>query len=265
VLDISLDKNRIALMRALNNGAFVAYYDHHFSGVIPQSKNFEAHIDTSGGICTSLIVNNHLNGKHSMWAAVGAYGDNFFNTAKEVVKEYDFSKKQLNQLKDLGTVLNYNSYGISLSDLHFDPDSLYQSLHKYKDPFSFINEEEKYKILLNGYNSDFEQILSIIPNKLTEKTVVVVLPDTKWSRRVSGVYGNQLARKYPNRAHAILTELPDNGFRVSVRAPLATKKNADTLCRQFKTGGGRAAAAGINRLKYIDYDNFLEQFITMYK
>jgi hypothetical protein len=38
------------------------------------------------------------------------------------------------------------------------------------------------------------------------------------------------------------------GYTVSVRAPLTRRTGADALCRQFPTGGGRAAAAGINRL-----------------
>lgn len=34
----------------------------------------------------------------------------------------------------------------------------------------------------------------------------------------------------------------EGGFSVSVRAPLAHKTGADVFCRQFPTGGGRAAA-----------------------
>ena len=51
-----------------------------------------------------------------------------------------------------------------------------------------------------------------------------------------------------DRAHAILTWNVRGGYTVSVRAPRATGTGADALCRQFATGGGRAAAAGINHL-----------------
>ena len=75
-----------------------------------------------------------------------------------------------------------------------------------------------------------------------------ILPDETWARRVSGVYSNDLANASPARAHAVLTERPDGTYLVSVRAPLENKQGADELCRQFPTGGGRAAAAGINAL-----------------
>jgi len=47
---------------------------------------------------------------------------------------------------------------------------------------------------------------------------------------------------------------------VSVRAPLTRKKGADEICRQFATGGGRAAAAGINDLPRGDIDRFIRAF-----
>ncbi|MDG2220147.1 MAG: hypothetical protein P8L85_02130 [Rubripirellula sp.] len=79
-----------------------------------------------------------------------------------------------------------------------------------------------------------------------------------FSRRVSGVYSNQLARENPNRAHALASLLPSGEYLVSVRAPLASKEGADELCRQFPTGGGRKAAAGINQLPGDQFDTFLE-------
>jgi hypothetical protein len=56
----------------------------------------------------------------------------------------------------------------------------------------------------------------------------------------------------------VLKDNVDGTFTVSVRAPLQAPHGADTLCRQFETGGGRAAAAGINRLPA----SRLEEFIT---
>jgi oligoribonuclease NrnB/cAMP/cGMP phosphodiesterase (DHH superfamily) len=264
VLDLSLDTNRTSLIQALDKGALVYYFDHHYAGEIPKSKNLEVHIDTSGEICTSLIVNGFLNGAFSVWAAVGAYGDNFYLAAERVVKSYSFSKAQNELLKELGTMLNYNGYGVSLDDLYFHPEELYWLVHQYEDPFAFISEEKKYQVLIDGYKADMEQVSNITLNNTTKTTAVIQLPNAKWARRVSGVYGNKLARENPNRAHALLTELPDGGFRVSVRAPLTTRKNADILCRQFITGGGRSAAAGINHLNEVDYDSFIEKFITIY-
>jgi len=51
----------------------------------------------------------------------------------------------------------------------------------------------------------------------------------------------------------------DVTYTVSVRAPLNNKQGADKICIQFPTGGGRAAAAGINQLP----EDQLEQFIKV--
>jgi len=91
--------------------------------------------------------------------------------------------------------------------------------------------------------------------------MVIALPGTASSRRISGVYGNRLAQENPDRAHAILT-VQDGGFLVSIRAPLSNRTGADTLALQFETGGGRAAAAGINHLPMGDLDRFNEAFRT---
>jgi hypothetical protein len=76
----------------------------------------------------------------------------------------------------------------------------------------------------------------------------VQLADEPWGRRVSGVFGNDLANVSPNKAHAVLTLNADNSYTVSLRAPLSNKQGAGDLCASFPTGGGRAAAAGINAL-----------------
>ena len=77
---------------------------------------------------------------------------------------------------------------------------------------------------------------------------VIELENAPWSRRVSGVFGNALANQSPHKAHAVLTLNADDSYLVSLRAPLENKQGAGELCVQFETGGGRAAAAGINKL-----------------
>ena len=52
---------------------------------------------------------------------------------------------------------------------------------------------------------------------------------------------------------------------VSIRAPLNNKKGADKICRQFPTGGGRAAAAGINQLPSEQFDHFVDVFSSFYR
>ena len=103
------------------------------------------------------------------------------------------------------------------------------------------------------------------PEVETEQYAVYLLPAEPWARRVSGVLGNQLAREAPQRAHALLTRLPGGGYLVSVRAPLATREGADELCRQFPTGGGRKAAAGINHLPEQQLATFIDKFKEIYR
>ena len=49
-----------------------------------------------------------------------------------------------------------------------------------------------------------------------------------------------------------------------MRAPLNNKKDADTLCMEFPTGGGRKAAAGVNALPEDMLDLFLGRLEEIY-
>ena len=87
-----------------------------------------------------------------------------------------------------------------------------------------------------------------------------MLANESWAKRIVGVMGNDLAKQNPDRAHALLIDMGDGGYRVSVRAPYNRKQGADELCRQFDSGGGRKAAAGINHLSYNQLAVFLQKF-----
>ena len=263
VLDISLDKNRDALTRLLDSGVHVTYFDHHFAGDIPDSPNLAAHIDTSADTCTSLIVNRYLESAHVLWAIAGAFGDNMHQSAHDAAAGVPLSDEQLRDLQHLGECLNYNGYGLTLDDLHFTPDALFYALAPYADPFAFIEESNEFKKLADGYAEDIAHARKVAAHLEEERIAIYMLPDEAWARRVSGVYGNELARNHPNRAHALLTEANDF-YRVSVRAPLSNKEHADTLCMQFPTGGGRKGAAGINELPKSMFDDFIKAFSTTY-
>ena len=263
VLDISLDKNREALEPLLSKGTNVLYFDHHFAGDIPEDERLEAYINTDANMCTSLLVSQYLNHKYLAWAVTAAYGDNLFTAAEEAAKPLNLSNDELEQLKLLGTCINYNGYGASLDDLIFSPDELYKKIKPYLDPFDFINNEPAYETLLNGYREDIKSAEALNAKYESETHALFVMENEKWSRRVSGVFANQLAQENPSRAHAMLTKT-DNGFVVSVRAPLNNKTGADELCRQFETGGGRKAAAGINDLPTADYERFESAFLASF-
>lgn len=259
VLDISLDKNREALLSLLQQGAHIAYFDHHFPGDIPAHRNFEAHIDRAPDVCTSLLVNRFLQGRYRIWAVVGAFGDNLHKSARRAAESLHLSADQLDDLQILGTCLNYNGYGETLADLHFPPADLYRLLHPHTDPFTFIAEAPAFQQLQQGYAEDMAKAGELQPETATEACALYMLPDEPWSRRVSGSFSNRLAQASPNRAHAILTHR-SNGYTVSVRAPLAAPTGADELCRRFDSGGGRKAAAGINGLPEVMLGEFVAQF-----
>lgn len=260
VLDISLDKNRDELLQLLVNGCSVEYFDHHFAGEIPQHDRLSATIDTSPETCTSLLVNDSLDSAHLAWAVAGAFGDNFHDAARQAAGPLGLDDHQLSELNELGTCLNYNGYGTEIADLFFHPRELAKAMRPYVDPFEFISNESAYQTLREGYHHDMKQAEALTAEEHDDTTALFIMPDAAWARRVSGVYGNLLARLHPDRAHAILTLMRNGNFRVSVRAPLSTRQGADVLCREFPNGGGRQAAAGINELDKTDYALFVSRF-----
>jgi hypothetical protein len=265
VLDISLDKNREALLRLLGQGATVRYFDHHFPGEIPSHVGFEPHIDTTADRGTSLLVDDDLQGRFRAWAVVGTFGDNFDASARRAAQVLELSQSELDQLKELGIYLNYNGYGATPDDLHFTPERLFAKLHPYVNPLTFIAEDDAFAQLRGGYHDDMAQAARVSPSLRTERHAVYVLPAESWARRVSGVMANELAQGAKGRAHALLTALPAGGFVVSVRAPLAAPAGADDLCRGFPSGGGRKAAAGINHLPDDAYDDFVRAFTAAFQ
>ena len=266
VLDISFDKNREGVRKALAAGAEVFYVDHHYAGEIPDDDALSAIIDTDPNVCTSLLVNGYLRGKYAHWAVTGAFGDNLTASAHTIAKPLGLSTEQLSLLEKLGTYMNYNAYGSSLEDLHFAPAALFELARAYETPLAFIAEaRETYDRLEAGYRQDMALAASVTPARETPRIAAFILPDEAWARRVSGVYSNDLANGFPGRAHAVLTERADGAYLVSVRAPLEDKRGADALCRQFPTGGGRAAAAGINALPGDQLEAFLDAFATWYE
>ena len=261
VLDISLDKNREGLNRALDVGAQVFYVDHHFAGSVPASASLKSLINEAPDVCTSVLINHYLRGAYREWAVVGTFGDNLRHTAAGLIKNLHFSAEKAALLENLGIYINYNGYGASVEELHFAPDELYSVLSQYRSPFDFISDNaENFQKLEQGYQQDIEAAQSTIALVATDAIAAFVLPNEPWARRVSGVYSNQLANDNPDRGHAVLTVKANGHYLVSVRAPLNNKKGAAALCMHFPTGGGREAAAGINDLPADMLANFLDQF-----
>ncbi len=265
VLDISLDRNRAALLELLSRDNTVLYIDHHFSGAIPDVNLLEAHIDPQPLTCTSVIVDTLLQGQYRAWAIVGAYGDNLDEAAEPLARELNYDKEQRAILKETGILLNYNGYGAGLDDLFFSPDELYRQVSSYADPFAFHACSPALKKLQQGYRDDMDRAMQTPALRESEHGRIFQLPGESWARRVAGVYSNTLARQEPDKAHCLIIANNDTTLRVSVRAPLAKRRGADTLCRRFPTGGGRAAAAGINNLPPDMADRFCHTFLEHFR
>lgn len=265
VLDISMKKNLADLTRLLRNDAKVFYADHHQTGNIPQHQNLETHIDTSADICTALIIDRFLDSKYHHWAIAGAYGDNLHFVADGLAKQACLSMKQREQLKQLGTLVNYNSYGEQLEDLIIDPKNLYLELLQFNDPFAAVSEDgAALSVLQKTYQQDFEWAIQQVANYHTNLLRVFKLPSLPVSRRVSGALSNHLANQEPDCAHLVLTQNSNGRYTVSLRAPLKHKFGAGNLCQQFTSGGGREAAAGINDFDIKELPILIERVESYY-
>ncbi len=264
VFDISFDKNRADVLRLLNDGAEINYFDHHHAGEIPDHPRLHTYIDPAPDRGTSFIINRYTGGKFRAWAVVGTFGDNFDDAARRLAEPLHADEKTIAILKELGILLNYNGYGATVEDLFFAPDELYLSMKEFADPLDFIHGSPVFETLRQGYNSDMNLVAEIEPVFSQHGNHVFILPEKPWARRVSGVFANRLATENPQGAHAVLTALADGGYVVSVRAPLSDRRDAHTLCMKFPTGGGRAAAAGINLLPETEVEKFIKEFQKTY-
>jgi len=267
ILDVSLDKNREAVDALLAAGSSVFYVDHHFPGeFLPDSPLFTALIDTQPTTCTSLLIDQHLNGRFHNWAIAAAFGDNLNAVAEDLAGQAGLSAEQTESLKTLGVCINYNGYGATVDDLHFHPADLYREFVKFEDPLELIvYQPPAWQKLRDGYEADMASGLAAPVLTENDSSLVVKLPDEPWARRVSGVLGNELANRNPDKACAIVTEQADKAYLVSIRAPLNNRTGADEVARQFPTGGGRKAAAGINALPACQLDELIAAMSSFWR
>jgi single-stranded DNA-specific DHH superfamily exonuclease len=259
VLDISAASNRAGLNALLERGVEVHYFDHHFAGELPEHPGLTATIDTSPGVCTGMLVDRFLQGRRRIWAVVAAFGDNLEASALALAAPLRLAAAQLDALRELGESLAYNAYGDTEADLIAHPAELYRTLARYADPFRMIAGEPLLDRIGATRRDDLARAAALQPEFASACAAVYVLPDAAWSRRVRGALANVLANRSPDLAYAILTRNAEGGFMVSVRAPRARPNGADALCRAFATGGGRAAAAGINHLPEDELPEFVRR------
>ncbi len=265
VLDISLDRNRGALLRLLEDGARVRYFDHHAAHGIPDHPALEAVIDQSREVCTSMLVDRYLGARYRPWAVAAAFGDNLADCAMRLAAPLGLNASRLEVLRELGENLNYNAYGETESDLLVAPAALYRLIHVYADPFRLVRNEPIIAQLGHERKADLRQAVAIEPQRASIAAEAYLLPDAPWSRRISGVFANHLAVAKPECAHAVLTHNARGGYTASVRTPGNVNVSALDFCRQFATGGGRLLAAGIDHIEAAQFDAFLDEFERAFK
>jgi hypothetical protein len=264
VLDVSLERNRAALLALLARGARVRYFDHHFAGEVPVHAGLETVLDSSPDICTSVLVDRYLKGRFRAWAVVGAFGDNLDGVALGLGASLALGAVELETLRELGRSLNYNAYGETESDLLIPPARLYALLAKYGSPLEFPAKEGIFTRLQGARRADLEAAMEAPPRWSGERASAYLLPDRPSSRRVLGAFANHLAGIDPRRAHAVLAPRTKGGYIVSLRVPAGARSSAEAFCRQFPTGSGRAGAAGIDDLPGARREEFLERFAATF-
>lgn len=258
VFDISLARNRAPLERLLALGAGVRWFDHHHPGPLPEHPRLQLRIDTAPDVCTSILVDRELHGRYRRWAIAAAYGDNLTQVAQALGAAGALDAAQLALLRELGEAVNYNGYGESEGDPLIAPAALYARLAAYADPLDFMRDDSIVSMLAARRRTDLAAALRQTPWRDCAAGSLFVLPDAGWSRRVLGPFANLLAERASGSAFAVLKHSA-GGYVVSVRAPPATPRGADRLCRRFG-GDGRAAAAGIDRLPPERLDDFALAF-----
>lgn len=260
VFDISMQRNHAALLRLLDAGVRVRYFDHHAVREIPQHEGLDAHIDRASDVCSCLLVDRHIGGAFRAWALVGTYGDNLTAVADRLAAASGFSRADSQRLRRLGECINYNAYGDEDADLCITPARLREILAGYPDPLDLLAQERIVDEIDAVRQADLRQAMGRPPEWQGAQGSVHLLPDEPWSRRVLGCIANELANAQPERAHAVLkANRAGSGYDISVRAPLTRPSGASELCSQFG-GGGRARAAGIDGLPQADLDRFVAAF-----
>ncbi len=260
VLDVSFDRNRTDVRRLLAQGAKLRYFDHHFAGDIPDHPSLETMIDPSPDLCTSLLVNRYLGGRHAAWAMAGAFGDNLWEPATALATGAGLDDEDRNALCRLGELLNYNGYGTRVEELHFHPVALFRRLIEFPDPRAVMTDCIEMKRLSDGFEADLAAARDSKATMSTFRVAAYVLPDAPWARRVIGTWANEVSRTFPDRAHIFLCPDGEGTLTVSVRAARTEPRGAAAFCCRYPNGGGREAAAGINRFDPAEQDSLVRDF-----
>ena len=260
IMDVSHAKNRKDVQRILDSGAIIEYFDHHDPKELIEHPNITYHINTEPNISTGLIVNSHVNGQNQLWSIATAFGDNHLDLAMNMAKSESLSDEQVLILKQIGLVVNYNSYGQTIEDLFYSPEEIAEAARACgSDIFKFLEQGDIFSTLLENFNADMSSAVCQEPFSISENGVIYTLPNEAWTHRIMGSFSNHLVSTNKNLACAIAVLNSDGTYRISVRSSINNPHGAGNLCGNFG-GGGREKAGGINNLPASDMNTFKEEF-----
>ena len=260
VMDVSHAKNRKDVQRLLDSGAIVEYFDHHDPSELIAHPNITYHINTEPNISTGLIVNSYVKGKNCLWSIATAFGDNHIELAINMAKSEGLDDEQINLLKQIGLVVNYNSYGQTADDLFYSPEEIAEAVKACgSDVFRFTEQSDIFSTLLENFSNDMASAGCQEPYSINENGVIYTLPNEDCTHRIMGSFSNHLVSTNKDLACAISVLNSDGTYRISVRSSINNPHGAGDLCKKFG-GGGREKAAGINNLPESELEEFKEEF-----
>jgi hypothetical protein len=268
VFDINLRDNLPDLLRLLENPATtVRWHDHHEPGEIPESPRFKPRIVTARGTCTALLVHADSPAADPRWAAMAAFGDNIPEAAEALLRPLGLHPIEVRELCEAGELVNYNAYGEDENDVLFQPLEVAERMAPFAKADDFIRRSGLIQPLRDQFRDDMEKMGAFSADEARPGASLYRLPDAAWARRLGSTFANRAALADPGRAIAALHPLRGGSFQVSIRAPRgrADAAAASALASEFPSGGGRALAAGINRLEAADVDRFARRFFEVYR
>ena len=280
VFDINLETNRDDLMKLLQYAETrVHWYDHHEPGPIPDDFRLKTRIMNTRGTCTALLVHAAYPGADPRWAAMAAFGDNLPQAADALLAPLGIDPAERERLREAGELINYNSHGDTPADVLFQPLAVAERMSAYRDPLLFLDHSGLIEPLRAQMREDEARLGGLRPVRAPEGkgagAQLFELPAEAWARRLGSTFASRLALAEPGRAVATLQALSRGegkegvDYQVSIRAPRggSTEREAtpaSSLALEFPTGGGRALAAGINRLPADQVDTFVRRFFDTY-
>ena len=180
--------------------------------------------------------------------------------AMNMAKSENLSEEQTTLLKQIGLVVNYNSYGQTVEDLFFSPEEIAKAVKACgSDIFRFTEQSDIFPTLLENFSADMSSAVCQEPYSISDNAVIYTLPNEGWTHRVMGSFSNHLVSTNKDLACAIAVLNSDGTYRISVRSSINNPYGAGDLCKKFG-GGGREKAGGVNNLNASEVDSFKEEF-----